>query len=77
MEERLEDMDFVKALKKLEEINNKLERNKVSLEEAIKLYELGMELVKYCGDKLEEAEGEIRKISVHGEEVRMEELERE
>ncbi len=75
MEEKIEDMDFEDALNKLEEINNKLERNKVPLEEAIRLYELGMELVKYCGDKLDEAEGEIKKISLEGEEEMIDEFE--
>ncbi len=74
MEEKIEDMDFEKALNKLEEINNKLERNKVPLEESIRLYELGMELVKYCGGKLNEAEGEIKKISIKDGQEIMDEL---
>ncbi|MFO7991264.1 MAG: exodeoxyribonuclease VII small subunit [Thermoplasmata archaeon] len=66
----VEDMDFQEAIEKLEEINDKLEMNRASLEEAIKMYELGMKLVKHCSKKLEEAEGEIKKISKkNGEEV--------
>lgn len=72
MEEKIDEMDFESALKQLEDINNKLERNKVPLEEAVRLYELGMELIKYCGDKLDEAEGEFKKIGEEGTHLLME-----
>lgn len=50
-------------MEELEEINDKLERNKISLEEAIELYKRGIELINHCKDKLNEAKGEIKKIS--------------
>ncbi len=66
----VEEMSFQEAIEKLEEINDKLEMNKASLEEAIRMYELGMKLVEHCSKKLEEAEGEIKKISEeNGEEI--------
>ncbi len=67
---RIEEMTFEESLQELEEINDKLERNRVSLEETIQLYERGMELIDYCSKKLEEAEGEIKKImEKNGEEI--------
>ncbi len=59
----IEDMKFEDAITTLEEINDRLEREKVSLEEAIKLYENGVKLIEHCSEKLEEAEGEIKEIT--------------
>ncbi len=56
-------MCFDEALEKLELINKKLERNKVPLERAIELYQYGITLIEHCDNKLEEAEGKIKKIS--------------
>ncbi len=69
MEEKEEELDFEEALSKLEDINDKLERNSVPLEEAIELYSKGMELIKLCKDKLDEAEGKIKKITDEKEEI--------
>ncbi|MFP4050825.1 MAG: exodeoxyribonuclease VII small subunit [Thermoplasmata archaeon] len=68
MEEK-EELNFEEALSKLEEINNKLERNSVPLEEAIELYSEGMELIKFCKERLDEAEGKIKKITDEKEEI--------
>lgn len=68
MEEKGE-LNFEEALSKLEEINNKLERNSVPLEEAIELYSEGMELIKFCKERLDEAEGKIKKITDEKEEI--------
>ncbi len=67
-DENMDGLDFEEALDRLEEINNRLEKNKVSLEKAIELYEEGMKLIEHCSDRLEEAEGEIKKLT-DGEEV--------
>ncbi len=74
MEEKIEKMDFERAMNKLEEINDKLEKNKVPLEEAVQLYETGMKLVEFCRKKLDEAEGEIKKIIIEGDVERTEDL---
>ncbi|MFW6195991.1 MAG: exodeoxyribonuclease VII small subunit [Thermoplasmatota archaeon] len=68
MEEK-EELNFEEALSKLEEINNKLERNSVPLEKAIELYSEGMELIKFCKERLDEAEGKIKKITDEKEEI--------
>ncbi len=52
----------------METINERLERNKVSLEKAIELYQQGMALIEHCDEKLEKAEGKIKKITEENEE---------
>ncbi len=61
-EEEMTGKKFEEAMKELEEINNRLEREKVSLEDTLELYERGMKLIQHCTDKLEEADAEIKKI---------------
>ena len=45
------------ALAELEEITDKLEDGKESLEASMKLYEYGLSLKEFCEQKLKEAEG--------------------
>ncbi len=56
-------MQFEDALEELECINEKLERNQVSLENALRLYERGMELIDHCEKRLDKAKGEIKKLT--------------
>ena len=51
------DLTFEKALAELEEITEKLEDGKESLEASMKLYEHGLALKEFCEQKLKEAEG--------------------
>ena len=50
---------FEEALKKLEEIVQKLERGELTLEESLTCYEEGIRLSRLCHTKLEEAERRI------------------
>jgi exodeoxyribonuclease VII small subunit len=52
-------MNFEKALKELEEIANSLEEGELSLDESIRQFEKGMQLSKFCRQKLDEAERKI------------------
>lgn len=54
-----EELNFEELIKKLEEITNKLEKEQLSLDESVKLFEEGMELSKKCDSKLEDAEKRI------------------
>lgn len=54
---------FETAFQRLEEIARLLESGDVSLEESVKLYEEGMELLRFCADKLGEAEKTILRLS--------------
>lgn len=55
--------DFESALVRLEEITSQLESGEKSLEESIKLYTEGLEISKFCNEKLSEAEKKIKIIA--------------
>ena len=50
---------FEDAMERLEEIVENLEGGELSLEDALKVFEEGMKLIKFCSDKLEEAEKKV------------------
>jgi exodeoxyribonuclease VII small subunit len=54
---------FEEAFRRLEEIAGTLERGEIPLDESMKLYEEGMELIDFCAKKLDSAEMIIRKLS--------------
>ena len=58
----IEDLSFEAALLKLEETVHALEEGNLSLEESIKLYEVGMELTRVCTDRLAKAKLKITEI---------------
>jgi exodeoxyribonuclease VII small subunit len=51
--------DFERSLTRLEEVVRKLESPQLSLDEAMKLFEEGVELSRECQKQLEEAEGRV------------------
>src|SRR5574337_668361 len=51
--------DFERSLARLEEIVRRLENANLSLDEAMKLFEEGVELSRECQKQLEEAEGRV------------------
>lgn len=46
-------------MKRLEDIVRDLEKGDLPLEESIKVFEEGMNLVKFCSEKLEEVEQKV------------------
>ena len=50
---------FEKSMQRLEEIVLSLEGGELPLEDSLKVFEEGMKLVKFCSDKLEEAEQKV------------------
>jgi len=50
---------FEDAMKRLEEIVRSLEEGNVPLEDALRVFEEGMGLVKFCSNKLEEAQRKV------------------
>ncbi|MCX7910170.1 MAG: exodeoxyribonuclease VII small subunit [Endomicrobia bacterium] len=62
MEKNKKRYTFEEALKRLEEIVSKLETSEVPLEETISLFEEGMELVKFCNQKLEEVKHKVEMV---------------
>ena len=57
-----EDINFTKALARLEEIVIKLEEPDLDLEEGLKLLEEGVKLHKICKNKLQDASAKISTI---------------
>ena len=61
---KIEELSFEEAVKKLEAVAASLEREGVSLDESLHLYEEGVKLVRYCNSLLEGAERKIKMLSV-------------
>ena len=57
-------MTFEAAMQRLEQIVRTLERGDAQLDESLKLFQEGTELVRACGKLLDEAELEIKKVAV-------------
>ena len=55
---------FEENMLRLEQIVRAMERGEVPLEESLKLFQEGTELVRTCGKLLDEAELEIKKVAV-------------
>ncbi len=55
--------DYESALERLEEITQSLESGEPKLEEALGLYTEGLELARFCGKKLDEAEKKIKIVT--------------
>ncbi len=54
--------DFETAIERLEEITALLEAGETSLEDSIKLYTEGLEIAKFCENKLSDAQKKIKII---------------
>ncbi len=55
--------DFESAMNRLQELTATLESGEAKLEDAIDLYTEGLEIVKFCNQKLAEAEKKIKLIT--------------
>ena len=55
-------MTFEEAYKKFEQINDKLEKGNLNLDESTKLYEEGVSLLKICYEELNKNKGKIVKL---------------
>lgn len=60
----MENITFEEAMKRLEEIVAALEKNQVSLEKSVDLFQEGIKLSKICNDKLNNIEDKVAKILV-------------
>ena len=52
-------MKFEESIKELDNIVDKLESGKLSLDDSVELYSKGMKLCLECADKLNEVKGKI------------------
>ncbi len=68
MEEKI-DLTYEQAVAELEGIIKKLESGEASLDDSISLYSRGMELSKFCKEKLDSI---VKQISILGEDGKSE-----
>lgn len=54
---------FEENMQRLEQIVRAMERGDVPLEESLKLFQEGTQLVEHCGKLLDEAELQVKKIT--------------
>ena len=59
----MSELTFESAQKELEGIVERLERGEAELDEAIALWERGEELLRFCLNRLETAEGKIEELA--------------
>ena len=59
MAKKSEEKSFEELMENLEEITLKLEKEQISLDESVKLFEEGMNISKECNKMLEDAEKRI------------------
>ena len=57
-----DNMSFEASMVRLEQIVRTMERGDAPLEESLKLFQEGTELVRTCGKLLEEAQLQVKKI---------------
>lgn len=69
-----EELSFEELMVKLEDITNKLENEKLSLDESVKLFEEGMKISKECNNKLEDAEKKITILINENNEIKEEDF---
>lgn len=58
------DINFEKAMERLEKITQELSREGITLEESLALYEEGVALARVCNKKLDETERKIKILQV-------------
>ena len=57
-----EKLSFEKSMERLEQIVRTMERGDAPLDESLKLFQEGTELVRSCGKMLEDAEMQVNKV---------------
>ena len=57
-----ENKTFEQSMARLEQIVRAMERGDVALEESLKMFQEGTELVRNCGKLLDEAELQVKRI---------------
>ena len=59
-ENKRDDLDFEETMRSLEGITAELSKENISLDDALKLYEQGVKLVRECNEKLTAAERKVK-----------------
>ena len=63
----MENMTFEQAMTRLEDIVKKLKDHTVSLDDSVALFQEGVQLSKFCSDKLSSVEEKVSQIMIDGE----------
>ena len=69
MEEKKIDLTYEQAVSELEGIIGKMESGEATLDESISMYSRGMELSKFCKEKLDDI---VKRINMLGEDGKSE-----
>ena len=67
MELEEKELTLEEAFERLEETIEKLQAEDITLEDSFKEYKQGMEILKYCSDKIDRVEKKVLKIEGNGE----------
>ena len=67
--------NFESAMKRLEEIVDKMEGGEAELDKSLELFEEGIKLVKFCSGKLGEAKKKIEILTKKGSAMKLEPFE--
>ena len=59
----MEEMTYEKAILRLEEIVNKLEKNEATFDEMMTLFEEGLKLTEFCSKKLNDAQQKVTELT--------------
>lgn len=65
------EMTLEQAMKRLEEIIEKMQSESVTLDKSLKLFEEGSSLVSFCNEKLQHAQLKITQLTSDGEEEKV------
>lgn len=65
--DELETLSLEEAFEKVDETMRSLQAEGIPLEESFRLYQEGMELLKYCGGKIERVEKQVLMMGEEGE----------
>ena len=57
-----QNMNFETSMQRLEQIVRTMERGDVALEDSLKLFQEGTELVRRCGKLLDEAQLQVKRV---------------
>lgn len=60
-------LDFEAVVKRLDEITAEMEKEGIALEDALKLYEEGVALVRLANERLEDAERRVKMLKMTAE----------
>ena len=63
------ELKFESALNRLEEIVDKLESGESQLDESLKLFEQGVELIRFCQGRFKDVRKKVEILSKKGKEI--------